>query len=337
MRYFVRTSLLAILALGRAACSVVPLPSISAVESDTVVSSDIATARSGQPTTLTIRGSDVGDPRGLNRLFYGGIEVSDAVIASWGDDAIELEFFDPTEIVEADFLRAGDMRLAVAGRRGTYVAPDDQRFEVCTLGGAAESSVVRLVSPRLSVGYSSAPGASVTVSFEARDVFGHPWPDLDVTLETNRGTLGATALVTNVSGFADTTLTTVDSLPHAVRAMHAGRSVAQDVAGGLHDQSTPNPLYVTPDVEAMTEVTLTDAAATPAADTSLEWLLVSEMGPRYGLYDLGTRATDASGTVELPIPGLPIGLWHEVFMIEEGYVVGSVGVLATTETSSGPF
>lgn len=332
MRYLVRTSLLAVLAFGLAACSVAPPPSISAVESDTIVSSSTVTVPAAQASTLTIRGSDFGDPRGLNRLFYGGLEVSDAVIASWTDDAIELEFFDPAEIVGGDLLRLGAASndLARTAKGGAYVAPDDQRFEVRTLSGASESEVVRLVSSRLDVGSASGAGATVSVGFRAWDLFGHPWPDLAVALQSNRGTLETTTLVTDGQGFATTTLTTVDALPHAVKALHDDRAIAQGAVSGLQYRASPNPHDVTPDAEASIELTVTDAATTPVADASLNWMLVSDLGPRHGLYDLGAHATGATGAVALTIPALPSGHRHDVLMIDGGYVVGSAAVRPTT-------
>lgn len=332
MRITVRPSLLAILALALAACSYAPLPTIAEVESDAVVTTDVATVRSGEPTTLTIRGSGFGERRGLNRLFYGGIEVADAVIASWSDAAIELAFFHPAEIVGSSGLelRSTSMSLEASRKGGPLVAPDEQRFEVRTLGGSSESEPVRLVSVSLWLDYASGPGAEVGVSVEAFDLFGHPWSSLELTLSANRGTLAASTLVTNDAGYATTTLTTVDALPHAVAASYQGRRVAQDAT--LPYTASPSYHDVAAGLETTIRTTLSDATAAPVADASLDWVLVPYDGLRYGWHDLGTHATDASGAVELAIPALDAWLDFQLFVIEDGYVVASLHVNPTLET-----
>jgi hypothetical protein len=324
MRFAVRSSLALALCLVLVACSVPPAPSISQVEAPTIVPTELASALAGEPTRLVVRGSGFGDVRGLSRLFYGGIEVNDAVIATWSDDAIELAFHGPSEILGGTALspKASGL-LAAASRPGErFVPPDQQRFEVRTLGGSVTSDVVRLVAPELENGYVGTPGDSTGIRVRAHDAFGVAWPDGNFTISTNRGTLDPTAVTTDAEGFASTTLTTdAAGAAHALRLLHEGRVVAHAMVYNLEFSIDPSRLYVEPGVEGTHRLTVLDRTSGPVADTAFRWLLVHEYGPRFGRQDLGTHATDATGVVELAIPPLEAGVEHVLYLVADGYVV----------------
>ncbi len=329
MRFAVRATLAIVLGLLLVGCSTLPAPTISEVEAPTIVPTERAAVLSGEPTTLVIHGSGFGDVRGLNRLFYGGVEVNDAVIAAWSDDAIELAFFGPTEIVGGVALspKSRGLMTPAARIRDLFVPPEEQRFEVRTLAGSVESDVVRLVAPDLDDGYVSTPGDATEMRVHARDAFGVPWPDADVVLSANRGTLASTELTTNVDGFASATLTTDEGgLAHAVRLLHEGQVVAHALVHNLEFTTDPYDLYPSPDVRETHQLTVLDRTSGPVASTGFDWVLASEYGPRFGRHDLGLHATDASGVVELTIPPLEAGTEHRLYLIADGYVVGRLWV-----------
>jgi hypothetical protein len=324
MRYAVRLSLLLALGLVLVACSVPPTPSISQVEAPTIVPTELATAVTGEPSRLVVRGSGFGEVRGLNRLFYGGIEVNEAVIAAWSDDAIELAFHGPAEIVGGASLslKASGVVSTASRPDERFVPPDEQRFEVRTLGGSVTSDVVRLVAPELENGYVGTPGDATEMRVRARDAFGVAWPDADFTISANRGTLDATTLTTDAGGDASTTLTTdAAGASHALQLLHEGRVVAHAMVYNLEFSIDPSRLYVAPGVEETHRITVLDRTSGPVADSAFRWLLVHEYGPRFGRQDLGTHAADASGAVELAIPPLEAGAQHVLYLVADGYVV----------------
>ena len=322
MSFIARTSLLALLVMALASCSVLPAPSISSVESVTVASSDVASLDADQPTVLTLHGSDFGERQGLNRLFYAGFEVPSDVVTAWSDETIELSYLHPAELLGAATIgvKSADV-LATASVRGGYVPPDEQRFEVRTFAGSAWSDPVRLVLVNLWVGGASGAGDTPSIEADAYDLFGLPWPDLELALTANRGTLTDAALVTDVDGRASTTLTTVSALPHAVVASVEGRAVAQDAT--LAYSGDPSGAHVPPDEATTLDVRLSDRALSPApaADLDFSWKLTALSGPSDGFYDLGVHATDTSGTASVPLPALTAGFDHRLVAIQNGFIV----------------
>lgn len=298
-------------------------PELASVTPSFLVWSEVDAMLSGAATTVTLRGSGFGERRGLGRLLYGGYDVQDAVIASWSDDEITVSFHAPGELLG---IVSSDYRLTSASKVGpsVYVPPELQRFEIRTLSGEATSEPVRIVAPRLELGWASGPDQDVYVETRIVDAFGLPVAGVALSLSANRGTLADTAMTTDAGGFASTTLTTVDALPHAVTASHAGGPVAQDVT--LRLQATPSYHRVEPETDTLVAMTLTTYDGAAMAGAPLDLVLVSEAGPRHGWHALGRHETGASGELEVPLPPLPAGLVHTLLVVQDGNLVTTAHV-----------
>lgn len=324
MHTVVRSSLLALAFLGLSACSVLSAPSVANVDAQTVASLDVTTISPGDPTLLTIRGDGFGDRQGLSRLFYAGFEVPADVVSSWSDGTIELAYLHPQELLGATSLEVRSASLLAARSikgPSTYVAPEDQRFEVRTLGGSVSSEPVRLVTIDLNPCWSPAVAEPCTFTARATDLFGIAIPDLALAFASNRGTLADTTLTTDVAGLATTTLTIESELPHAVRVSFEDRPVVQGAT--LAYDVDPRPVELQPDTPQTVNLTLSDRGdvPSPAADLDLTWTLFAPEDMAGSLVDLGVHVTNAEGTASVPIPALPYDMTHRLVAVQDGFVV----------------
>jgi hypothetical protein len=326
MRFVFRSALVSALGLVLVGCSAIPAPTISEVEAPTIVPSELAAVLAGEPTTLVIHGSGFGDVRGLNRLFYGGIEVNDAVIAAWSDEAIELAFHHLPEIVADATLSGKSLGLVTTSRasRDLFVPPDQQRFEVRTLGGSAESDVTRMYYVRMDAWGS--PTANLYLN--AFDAFDNDVPGLEIDVLASAGTLDASTLTTDATGFAQTVWALTGTRPHTAKAIVDGRTIAQATVSSVAYRLESGPLYAASDVETTQPVTVLDADSQPVAGVEIRWILVSEYGSRFGRWDLGSHVTDASGLVELVLPPLDVAGDYDLYLFVDGTYVGDSWVRA---------